>query len=146
MEAAAGPADGAVSSRRALAVVRRAVDVMNERGDFAAAWAPDVVWHAAGIGEFRGIEAFSSAVGVFAEAFPDYRIELEGTVTEGNLVAARFTTRATHTGPFMGIQPTGRPVEWVGNDIYRVEGDRIAEEWFCEDLLSVLRQVGAVPA
>lgn len=126
-------------------VVRRGIELFNRRGDFSEVWAPDVVWHAAGIGEIHGFDAFREALGGFFDAFPDFEISVEDLIAEGDRVVGRYTTRATHTGEFMGLPATGRPVQWTGIDVYRIDDCMIAEEWFCEDLLSVLRQIGALP-
>lgn len=127
------------------AVVRRGMELLNTRGDLSEVWAPDVVWHAAGFGEIRGFAAFGQALEMFFAAFPDFEVTTEELIAEGDKVVGRYTTRATHIGDFLGVPATERPVAWMGIDVYRIEGDRIVEEWFCEDLLGVLRQIGAVP-
>lgn len=127
------------------ALLRRAVETMNTRGDMRECWHEDIAFHAAGIGEIHGMTEFLAALEPFYAAFPDLEITLEDTIVQDDRIVGRYTTRATHTGPFMGIPPTGNRVEWVSNDMYRIEDGKIVEEWFCEDLLS-LRQTGAVPA
>ncbi|MFF9727654.1 ester cyclase [Streptomyces gardneri] len=41
-------------------------------------------------------------------------------------VRARFD--GTHLGDFQGLEATGRPVGFRSVEIYRIEGERIAEE------------------
>jgi steroid delta-isomerase-like uncharacterized protein len=128
------------------ALLHRAVEIMNTGGDMRECWHEDIVFHAAGIGEIQGMSEFLSAVEPFHVAFPDAKATLEETIRQDDRIVGRYTTRATHTGPFMGIPPTGNRVEWAGTDIYRIEDGKIVEEWFCEDLLTLVRQIGGLPA
>lgn len=53
----------------------------------------------------------------------------EHLIAENDLVAARYTARATHTGELFGAPPSGRTVTITGIEIYRLAGGRIAEYW-----------------
>ena len=55
-------------------------------------------------------------------------------VTDGDLVARRWTMRATHQGPFLGVAPTGRRVTMTGIDVLRVVDGRFTEIWHNEDV------------
>jgi predicted ester cyclase len=59
-------------------------------------------------------------------------------------VVARWRSRATHQGDYMGIPPSGKEVEFTGISYYRIEAGRIAESWNEEDQLGSMRQIGAV--
>ena len=48
----------------------------------------------------------------------------------------------THTGEFLGIQPTGKKVEYESNELYRIADGTIAEEWICSDMLTLMAQIG----
>lgn len=65
---------------------------------------------------------------------------------EGDKVAARITTRATHKDDFLGIAPTGKPVTETGIDILRIADGKIAERWGELDNLGLRQQLGAVPS
>jgi predicted ester cyclase len=45
----------------------------------------------------------------------------------------------------MGISPTNKRVEWRGINIYRIADGKIIEEWFQEDMLGLMQQLGVVP-
>jgi predicted ester cyclase len=62
-------------------------------------------------------------------AFPDTEVTLDDVLVDGDRVAGRFTYRATFQGPFMGLQPTGRPVQMHSIDIWRVVGGMAVEHW-----------------
>ena len=77
--------------------------------------------------------------------FPDVANTIEDLIAEGDNVVARWRSRATHQGEYMGIPPTGKEVEVTGITLYRIEGSKIAESWNVEDKLGLLRQIGAFP-
>jgi steroid delta-isomerase-like uncharacterized protein len=79
----------------------------------------------------------------FRRAFPDLTMTLDLIVAEGDLVAARWTTVGTHTGPWAGIAPTGTPVTFSGVNIFRIEGGKVVELWNHRDDLGLMEQVGA---
>ena len=67
-------------------------------------------------------------------------------IAEGDRVVVRWTNTGTHSGPFVGIPPTGRSFSMAGIDIYRIENDRMAEHWHVVDQLTMLQQLGLVPS
>ncbi len=64
---------------------------------------------------------------------------------EGDDASARWTLRGTHTGSFVGLPPTGRPVEVPGILMLRFAGDRIIEGWSGFDALDLMQQLGVLP-
>jgi predicted ester cyclase len=47
-------------------------------------------------------------------------------------------------GETLDISPTGKRIDLTGIDIYRVVDGKIVEQWIEQDLLGLLRQLGAV--
>jgi steroid delta-isomerase-like uncharacterized protein len=82
----------------------------------------------------------------FIAGLPDARISFEVEIAERDLVASRWTITGTHRGTLQGVPPTGRQVTMAGIELSRVVDGRIAEHWAQFDLLSVLHQIGALPA
>jgi predicted ester cyclase len=62
-------------------------------------------------------------------------------VAEGNKVAARFTMRGTHGGPFFGVPPSGSKISVQALNLYRL----FEEERGQPDMLALLQQIGALP-
>lgn len=60
-------------------------------------------------------------------------------------MVSRNTVTGTHQGEYMGIPPTGKSVTYNEIFIVRFAGGRIAETWGAVDVLSQLRQLGAIP-
>ncbi|HZI84412.1 MAG TPA: ester cyclase [Casimicrobiaceae bacterium] len=81
----------------------------------------------------------------FREAFPDIRINVERTVTEGELVAVHCTVTGTHLGASLGIAATRKPVKITGMAMARVRDGKVVEGWNAFDFLSLYQQVGMVP-
>jgi steroid delta-isomerase-like uncharacterized protein len=95
--------------------------------------------------ELRGPAGYLSIVGMMRGGFPDIQWTLEDMVAEGDKVAARFTFRGTHRGPFFGVPPTGKSIVGQSMAIYRLADGQIVEENGLPDMLGILRQIGAVP-
>jgi steroid delta-isomerase-like uncharacterized protein len=85
------------------------------------------------------------SVAMYHQAFSDLQITPQTIIAEGDRVAVEWTARATHTGAFRGIPPTGKPLSYAGVSIYRVEGNKIAEEVYLGDRLGLWQQLGLVP-
>lgn len=56
-------------------------------------------------------------------------------------LAVRLSFHGTHSGEFLGLPATGRSIEYVGHEFYRVAGGVIAEEWICSDMATLMRQI-----
>ena len=77
------------------------------------------------------------------EAFPDFTHTVEEILAVGNRVVMRATDRATHRGPFQGIDPTGRQAVVGQIAIYRIAEGRIAEIWEQFDMHGLMQQLQA---
>ncbi len=79
------------------------------------------------------------------EAFDILAITDEDVIAGGDRVVIRWAFRASHVGPFLGVEGSGRQVHVTGMDIFRFEGDRIAEFWTEFNLMDLAEQIGAIP-
>ena len=129
-------------------VFQRFVEFINTGSrDLAAELvAADAVFHAPGMPEpLRGPEGYLRLLATLRGGFPDVRWALDELVAEGDRLAARFTMRGTHTGPFMGLSPSGKSFEATSMAFYRLAGGKIVEENGLPDMMAILRQIGATP-
>jgi steroid delta-isomerase-like uncharacterized protein len=78
-------------------------------------------------------------------AYADLHITIEDLIEEGDKVVMRNTVTGIHQGEYMGIPPTGKSVTYNEIFIARFAGGRIAEMWGVVDVLSQMRQLGAIP-
>ena len=60
-------------------------------------------------------------------------------------MAAFGRQEATHSGEFMGIQPTGKRVEIRYMDFWKVKDGKIVDNWVMVDFPHLLRQLGVDP-
>lgn len=133
------------------AVVQRAFDSMTE-GPAVFEAEHDDIYDSSLAGHFAGMPLVDIemhrqfGLGTFV-AFPDLVRTVEDMVAEGDKVVARWTSTGTHTGPFMGLPPTGKAVTTTGITIFRLNGaGRIVEEWSETDMVGMLQQVGGMPS
>jgi len=93
----------------------------------------------------RGPEAYRPFYRSFREAFPDVRVVVVRTVTEGELVTAHCHVTGTHRGDSLG-KASGKPVDFWGMTMVRVRDGQIVEAWNNFDFLSFYQQIGMLPA
>ncbi len=110
-------------------------------------FAPDFRWMGnAGCGTKKGLREFQDNwQRPFQAAFSDKVCIDEARLAQGEWMAAFGRQEATHSGPFMGIQPTGRRVEIRYMDFWKVEDGRIADNYVMVDFPHVMRQLGVDP-
>jgi predicted ester cyclase len=105
--------------------------------------AADAAVHGLGM-PIRGPEGFKPYFRTMRNALGDLEVQVLRTVVQGDLVAAHCHVVARHVGEALGGPPTGRPVEFFGMAIARVEGGKLVEGWNCFDFLTMYQQLGWV--
>ena len=128
-------------------IVRRFFEVGPSKGDLDAAnelLALDFFLHVP-LPCSPGVRGIDEVVSACRAAFQDLQVTVEDMVTEGDMVAARFTARGVHNGAFMGLPPTGKPITMTGIEIFRLENGKIAELWGEANLLGLMQQLGILP-
>lgn len=131
-------------------LVRRAVEEVWNLGNYAVVdelVASDIVIHASTPdAEVHGPEGVKQFYTALRKAFPDIHFAIEDQIAEGDRVVTRWTARGTHRGEFNGIPPTGKRGAITGIDIDRIAGGKVVECWPQVDELSLLQQLGVIPA
>src|ERR671911_1987736 len=89
----------------------------------------------------RGPQDVKRFQGEFFSAFPDFHINIEEQIAEGDKVVSRYTIRGTHQGDFRGMAPTGKEIEIKGVTIFRFSPEgKVVETWDSYDQMSLMRQ------
>ena len=110
-------------------------------------WTDTFMWYGpAGIGSTRGLEGFRAHHQIpFLRAYNDR----EGAghyirISDGPYAVTGGwpSVRGTHTGEWLGMAPTGRMIEMRVMDFYRLDGDKIAENWVPMDVIHIALQMG----
>ena len=105
---------------------------------------PDVVPHSGP--KVTDAATMKQALAMIRNAFPDIRLTLDDELAVDGKVVHRWTMSSTHQGEFMGIPATGKNLVWSGISILRLSGGKIVEYWAQSDNMSMMQQLGAVPA
>ena len=104
--------------------------------------APDFIINLAELPEpMHGRQVWRQNFETMKHAFPDVQAHIEDIVAAQDKVAVRLRLRGTHCGEFLGIPATGRTIEYVSHEFYRIADGLIAEEWICSDTTTLLRQL-----
>ncbi len=131
------------------AIARRLAEELVQGGDLALVdelFAVDYVPHdPSDPGRPGGRDGARQFIAMLHTGMSDVRYTIEDLIAEGDRVMYRWTLRGRHTGPFMGIPPTGNRIAIDGIDLFRIEAGRIAESWVAADALGMLQQLGVLP-
>ncbi|MGY4745940.1 ester cyclase, partial [Streptomyces sp. ATMOS53] len=92
----------------------------------------------------QGRDQLKDSIRAMREAFPDLRTEIEDIVDDGDRPAIRWRSTGRHTGAFLGVPPTGKPVEVSGATFARFDGSTVAEEWVTFDSRQLLEALGII--
>jgi steroid delta-isomerase-like uncharacterized protein len=129
------------------AVAKRAFDEILSHGHFELAeklYAKDFVNH--GIHSNANLEEDQAALKGWHQAFSDIVVSPEKLIAEGDLVTIYWIARGTNTGTGNGLPATGKKAEIAGITIWRIVDGKITEEWSAFDQLSMMQQLGLLPA
>jgi predicted SnoaL-like aldol condensation-catalyzing enzyme len=114
------------------------------RAAFEALVAPDFVNRSAPPGAPNGPESlWATFEHVLRPALSGLGVTIHDQIAEGDKVTTRKTISGTHTGPFAGIAPTGKPVSIDVIDVVRVRNGQYVEHWGINTLPSVLAALKA---
>jgi steroid delta-isomerase-like uncharacterized protein len=123
-------------------LVEREIEVWNT-GDVDAIddiYADDAVYVDA-YGERHDVASFKQYIERLRSAFPDFHVEIEAVVAEGDHVATRYTFGGTHEGEYRGFEPTGNSFELHGMTFGQVEDGRFVEMWNATNVHAMATQL-----
>jgi predicted ester cyclase len=127
-------------------VVRRLIDEGFNQGRLEVAdelISPDLVEHQSfGPGHAPGAEGVRAVIASLRRGFSDFRLEIQDVSLDGDKVWLRMVGTGTNDGPFMGHEPTGRPMRTDVFDLIRVADGKMVEHWGVPDRLGTLFQLG----
>jgi steroid delta-isomerase-like uncharacterized protein len=129
------------------AIVRRYIEqVLNEqRPDLVEEFLTEnIELHGSGLAP--GLEVVKQWLAMFAAAFPDGYTTIEDMVAEEDRVVARTVFNGIHRAELQGIPATDKTVSMPGIAIFRLDNGKIAEGWLLNDNLSLMQQLGVIPA
>lgn len=128
------------------AVLRNAQQKWNQGNldGYLQLYNPNIVLHGYA-GVEPGIESVTQFYRAFFAAFPGCQLVLHDVFSYENKVTCRFSVTGTNDGPFMGMPPTGKPIQIDGITILAFRDGKCIERWSQADFLGLLQQLGVIP-
>eukprot|EP01133_Synstelium_polycarpum_P027459 gene27459-33134_t len=127
---------GKTDSETAIAIVRRNTEEVQGKGNFAIfdeLFSDDFLDHTPQPSMVPDKEGVRGLYAGLRRAFPDFHAVIHWQAADGNL------------GTFLGIEPTGRKIQFETVDAMRVVGGKITEHWGVANLYSLVGQLGGLP-
>lgn len=134
-----------MSAEANKSLIRSYVDTWN-RGDLqglSGYWSQDMLHHTRT--QAHGCDEVKEIVRSFMNAFPDLQFQIDDIIAEGDRVVTRMTARATNTGSYLGLPPTGKRIDCAVLGIARLDKGKIVEHWGVTDELAMMSQIGVLP-
>lgn len=104
---------------------------------------PDFIEHEEVAGVASGREGAKQFFSMVQSAFPDFRMNVEDIISEGDKVVVRSKLTGTHKGEFMGVPATGKSISVSVIDIVLFSEGKVAEHWGVTDTGGMMEQLGA---
>ena len=123
-------------------------DVIDEHHADAAAGflTANMQWSGGTVGTIAGR---ANVAGLFAgvvAAFPNSHATIEDIFGQGDQVVVRVVVSGTQEGAILGINASGRNVQWDGVDVYRLSHGKISNIWAGDDWSAILNDTGTYKA
>ena len=126
---------------------RDVIDHVWHRGDLGFiddAYSPSFVARVPRSG-YQGLDEFRRYVAETRRGIPDIYFYVKEQYVDGDHLVTRFQMTGTHTGDFLGIPPTGKPIDVEGVAINRFHDGRFVESWTVWDVMGLCHELGIVP-
>jgi steroid delta-isomerase-like uncharacterized protein len=141
------------TGQQALQLGQALIESFNQ-GDlarFRGMLAPDVVYEETGTGRrLEGADAYIAALESWKRAIPDATGTIRKSVADGDTAMFEVVWEGTHSGPLESpagaIPASGKRVRVPAVVASTVRGDKVTSVRHYLDVLSLLQQIGAMPA
>ena len=127
-------------------LIRQAFEDINHSnlGNTNDYFTPDFIYHDTTLPHISNREEYIQLLTGLMAAFTP-QLTIQDLIAEGN-TAARYTLNGTHHGQWRGVPATGKPVTILATSTYHFVNGKVVEMWQNADTLSLLQQLGAIPA
>lgn len=106
-------------------------------------YSPDCIvhWPQSWGSKSRGHIQIKAVIAHTRTVFPDWHEEILDLVVTPEKVVTRYLSSGTHQREYLGISATGRKVTFEEISIYRIEENRVAEQWCLGDDMHCIAQL-----
>jgi predicted ester cyclase len=80
-------------------------------------------------------------ISMVTTALSDYRCDVQSVIANGDRAAAKVRFSGIHVGEFLGYQPTGRGLEWMGAGFFTSSEDLLQDIWVLGDMATLKAQL-----
>ena len=91
-----------------------------------------------------GIDEAKKRLHGIRNTYPDFHVEIDRQIAEGDWVATSCTFSGTHLGQWMGLKPTGKKLRYTGVIVDQVKNGRIREHGGAVNLFDVFFREGLI--
>jgi predicted ester cyclase len=133
--------------------VCRLIEEVWNKGNLAVAdeiLAPELIIRGNVLPPSAGIAGYKQLVITFRNALSDLYMSIDDLIVSGDRTVVSWTLSGTHSGTLLTTigfaPPTDRKIAYSGITTARTVGDKIVEFWIISDNLSLLQQLGIIPA
>lgn len=93
-------------------------------------------------GNHDGTEGTKEVIQTLHRWFPDFNMQMQDMIAEGDAVWVRFSATGTNLGSVMRKPPTGKKIRVDVIDIVKIKDGKIVEHWGVPDQLGMMLQLG----
>ena len=95
-------------------------------------------------GPLHGLDGASQLLAAYSTAFPDFRLNIDELLADGDKITLRWTFTGTQNGPLGGIAASGKSVSVPGIAIFQVASGKAREVRMLWDKYALMQQIGAL--
>ena len=95
-------------------------------------------------GDIIGPAAFKEYQRALVSAYPDLRVIVEQTVTQGDKIAGVCRVTGVHQAEGLGLSATNKPVEFTGLCLMLIKDGKIVEAWNEFNFMDMYQQLGVL--
>jgi predicted ester cyclase len=134
-----------------MAVIRQIFDQGVNKGNLSVPFqneSPSYVDHEVyGAGYPSGRDGVKAIISVTGTAIPNLKTQIVQAAPygDGNNIFLIMRSTGTNTGAFLGIPPTGKPIDIDLMERFRLENGKVVEHWGISDTLGLLGDLGFLP-
>lgn len=128
-------------------VIRRFIEEVVNTGDTTAIAdlvAEDCVETDGKVRVVSGVDGMAGHVEAVRSIYKDLVVEIQRQVAEGEWVASAVIARGTHSGEWLGMEPTGEQLEFTGVNLDRVVDGKIVEHGGAANMLQPFLEAGSL--
>lgn len=77
-------------------------------------------------------------------AFPDLKHSIKDIIFNDGTVSCRIVAEGTHSGPFQGVEATGKSISVEAIVMFKLENNKLTEQRTSADMLGLMLNLGVV--